>query len=216
MYKRKTTTVKRNSLNFNIRDGLIKPTWKAKQPCIGIRRLCETVCEDSLSHLSTSHCLPACARSVIQICAKDPFPASFTFSPFCLGLRLIPPFCGFASPFFSSCFVFGCLVDPFWTGWGGGIGEGEVELVVGEEERGVEGQHGVFGFGLWRGEATWLVKWVRSLSCTGFDVAHEARRGEPSCVHKIHFFNQPQNRNYHQISSIIFSIIFLLALLWEH
>ena len=114
------------------------------------------------------------------------FPASFTFSPFCLGLRLIPPFCGFASPFFSSCFVFGCLVDPFWTGWGGGIGEGEVELVVEEEEKVVEVQHGVFGFGLWRGEATWLVKWVRSLSCTGFDVAHEARRGEPSCVHKIH------------------------------
>ena len=55
----------RNSLNFNIRDGLIKATWQTKQPCIGIRRLCETVCEDSLSHLS--HCVPACARSVIQI-----------------------------------------------------------------------------------------------------------------------------------------------------
>ena len=132
---RKQTCVKERQLqmsqqrNFNIRDHLLKPTWKTKQPCIGIRRLCETVCEDSLSHLSTSHCLPACARSVIQICAKDPFPASFTFSPFCLGLRLIPPFCGFASPFFSSCFVFVCLANPFWTGWGGGIGEGEVELV---------------------------------------------------------------------------------------
>ena len=56
-----------------------------------------------------------------------------------------------------------------------------VELLVEEGERVVE-VVGVLGLGLCSGEATWLVRWVRSLSFTGFDVAHEARRGEPSCV----------------------------------
>ena len=45
----------------------------------------------------------------------------------------------------------------------------------------VEEVIGVLGLGLCRGEATTLVRWVRLLSCTGFDVAQEARRGEPSC-----------------------------------
>ena len=74
-----------------------------------------------------------------------------------------PPFCAFASPFFNSCFTFCGFTDPFWTdcAGGGGTGDGEVELVVEEGERVVE----VVGvLGLWRGEATWLVRCVLSLS----------------------------------------------------
>ena len=73
------------------------------------------------------------------------------------------PFCGFTSPFFTSfTFAFSAFKDPFWTGGGGGgTGELVVELLVEEGERVVE----VVGvFGLWRGEATWLVRCVLSLS----------------------------------------------------
>ena len=79
------------------------------------------------------------------------------------------------SPFFS--FVFEGFAEPFCVG---GIEDGDVVLLVEVGDK-VEELIGVLGFGLCRGEATTLVRWVRSLSCTGFDVAQEARRGEPSC-----------------------------------
>ena len=79
------------------------------------------------------------------------------------------------SPFFS--FVFEGFAEPFCVG---GIEDGDVVLLVEVGDK-VEEVIGVLGLGLCRGEATTLVRWVRLLSCTGFDVAQEARRGEPSC-----------------------------------
>ena len=140
------------------------------------------------------------------------FKIQMIISPFCLGL--VPwcaPFCGFTSPFFTSfTFAFSAFKDPFWTGGGGGgTGELVVELLVEEGERVVE-VVGVLGLGLCSGEATWLVRWVRSLSFTGFDVAHEARRGEPSCVFgKIFIVKLSCN---HKTVMIIFCQFFCLLL----
>lgn len=145
------------------------------------------------------------------------------FSPFCRGLRAMPwtPFCGFTSPFFTSWhFSFWAFKEPFWTGCGGGTGELVVELVVEEGERVAE-VVGVLGLGLCSGEATWLVRWVLS-SCTGFDVAHEARLGEPSWICQdlcCDSLIKSQNSHDHVLPSLphapkeVFVVIHLLLLL---